>query len=143
MKTCTKIEKLQEQYVLMGRLMDELKIRNCSRETKRTYMGIIGEFLKSGLAAGDFIAKKSGKDNSKMRMMYFALKFFYENVLRIAEFRFGVSSEKSFRVLPVVMNNKGVLDAVYPASQQKNHLFLSSIISPINSVGCRDNYCGS
>ena len=64
---------LQEGYRLIG--------NSRVYRTGKAYISIVKRFLKSGKRLREFSLSYSNKSRSTMRSVYFALKFFYENVL--------------------------------------------------------------
>jgi len=64
---------LQEGYRLIG--------NSRVYQTSKAYISIVKRFLKSGKRLREFSLSYSNKSRSTMRSVYFALKFFYENVL--------------------------------------------------------------
>ena len=64
-------------------MAEELKLRKYSRQTEKSYTAIIKNFINSELAPREFLLKYSSKSRSSIRSVYFAMKFFYESVLRI------------------------------------------------------------
>lgn len=71
----------QERYKLIGKLIEEIKLRKYSYQTGKSYLSITKRFLKSGKTPREYLLNHSNKSRSTMRCVYFALKFFYEKVL--------------------------------------------------------------
>ncbi len=71
-----------DRYTLIGKLMEEVKLRKYSYKTGRLYISMVRRWLLSGQSARDFILSYSDASASTMRVANFALKFFYETVLR-------------------------------------------------------------
>ena len=94
-------------YELIGKLIEELKLRKYSYRTGKKYRDIVIKFLKSGKTPREFLLSYSNKSRSTMRSVYFALKFFYENVLN-EKFDEKLPLTKSKQKLPVVLNRKEV-----------------------------------
>jgi len=90
-------------YELVGKLIEELKLRKYSYRTEKKYRDIVIKFLKSGKTPREFLLSYSNKSRSTMRNVYFALKFFYENVLN-EKFYEELSLAKAKRKLPVVLS---------------------------------------
>ncbi|KUK04522.1 hypothetical protein [Methermicoccus shengliensis] len=67
----------QEKYKLIGKLIEEIKLRKYSYQTGKG-ISIVKRFLKSGKTPREFLLSYSNKGRSTMRVVYFALKFFYE-----------------------------------------------------------------
>ena len=71
----------EERYKLIGKLIEEIKLRRYSFQTGKSYISIIKEFLASEKTPRDFLLSYTTKSKSTMRSAYFALKFFHESVL--------------------------------------------------------------
>ena len=113
----------QESYRLIGKLIEEIKLRKYSFETGKTYISIIQNFLKSRKNAREFLLLYSDKSRSTMRIAYFALKFFYENVLNQ---KFGEKmplAKKNFG-LPSVLNKKEVGEMILKTTNLKHKLVI-------------------
>ncbi len=94
-------------YELVGKLIEELKLRKYSYRTGKKYRDIVIKFLKSGKTPREFLLAYSNKSRSTMRSVYFALKFFYENVLN-ERFDEKLPLAKSKQKLPVVLNRSEI-----------------------------------
>lgn len=71
----------QERYKLVGKLIEEIKLRKYSYETGKVYVNIVQNYLKSGKTPREFLLSITDKSRSAVRENYFALKFFFENVI--------------------------------------------------------------
>jgi site-specific recombinase XerD len=71
-----------DRYALIGKLMEEVKLRKYSYKTGKLYISMVRRWLLSGQSARDFILSYSDASASTMRAANFALRFFYQNVLR-------------------------------------------------------------
>ncbi|WP_338045907.1 site-specific tyrosine recombinase/integron integrase [Methermicoccus shengliensis] len=87
--------------------MEELKLRKYSYRTAKKYRDIVIKFLKSGKTPREFLLSYSNKSRSTICSVYFALKFFYENVLN-EKFDEKLPLAKSKHKLPVVLNRREV-----------------------------------
>ncbi len=85
----------QERYELIGKLIEEIKLRKYSYQTGKAYILVVKRFLKSGKTSREFLLSYSNKNRLTMRGVYFALKFFYENML----------NEKFDKKLPLAKKN--------------------------------------
>ncbi len=103
----TKYKKNTRNYELVGRLIEELKLRKYSYRTGKKYREIVLRFLKSGKTPKEFLLSYSNKSRSTIRSVYFALKFFYENVLN-KNFDEKLPLAKSKQKLPIVLNRKEI-----------------------------------
>ena len=97
-----------QNYELVGKLIKELKLRKYSYRTGKKYRDIVIKFLKSGKTPKDFLLSYSNKSRSTMRGVYFALKFFYENMLH-KRFDEKLPIVKSKPKLPIVLNKDEIL----------------------------------
>ena len=97
----------EEQYKLIGKLIQEIKLRKYSFETGKSYIAVIKEFLKSGKEPREFLLGYFNKSNSYMRTVFFSLKFFYENVLN-EKFNERIPLAKKSLKLPVVLSKEEV-----------------------------------
>lgn len=77
-----KVLDAKERYRLVGKLIEELKLRKYSFQTGRAYISVVKNYLKTGKKPREYLLLNSGKSSSSMRNAYFALKFFHEKVLR-------------------------------------------------------------
>lgn len=82
MGICSRILPASEKYRLVGEFIKELKLRKYSFQTGRAYINCVTNFLKSGRNPREYLLSKSSGSNSTMRLNYFALRFFYEKVLK-------------------------------------------------------------
>ena len=103
----TKYKKNTHNYELVGKLIEELKLRKYSYRTGEKYRNIVIKFLKSGKTPREFLLSYSNKSRSTMRGVYFALKFFYENVLN-ERFNEKMPLAKSKQKLPVVLSRSEI-----------------------------------
>jgi len=94
-------------YELVSKLIEELKLRKYSYKTGKKYKNVVIKFLKSGKTPREFLLSYSNKSRSTMRSIYFALKFFYENVLN-KKFDEKLPLAKSKQKLPIVINRKEI-----------------------------------
>lgn len=98
---------LQEVYVLLEKLIIELKLRKYSFKTMKSYVFYVERFLKSGKDVRVFLLEYSNKGNSTLRSVYFALSFFYKHILKI-NFTFDIPLAKREKKLPVVLSKDEV-----------------------------------
>ena len=71
-----------DRYALITKLVEEVKLRKYSPRTGRLYVSMVRRWLLSEKTARDFILSYSDASASTMRAANFALRFFYQNVLR-------------------------------------------------------------
>ena len=114
----------EERYRLVGRLIEEVKLRKYSFQTGKAYMAIVKDFLGSGMGPREYmLAYKAGKSRSTIRSAYFALKFFYENVLK-EKFDEGIPLAKRNFALPVVLNREEVGRLLSATANLKHRLVM-------------------
>jgi integrase/recombinase XerD len=73
---------MEDADVYLDKLSEELRLRKYSKQTEKAYLYIIRNFMVSGLQPREFLLKYTDKSRSSIRGAYFALRFFYENVLK-------------------------------------------------------------
>ncbi len=95
----------KEKY--LQKLNEELKLRGYSEKTKKSYSYIITRYLEKEIDPREFLLKNSYKSKSTMRSNYFALKFFYENVLK-QKFKEEIPLAKNESKIPVVLSKEEV-----------------------------------
>ncbi|MDO9538265.1 MAG: tyrosine-type recombinase/integrase [Thermoplasmata archaeon] len=92
-----------EKYDLIGRLIEEVKLRKYSYRTGKLYASMVKRFLESEKSPRDFILSYSDASASTMRVANFSLRFFYENVIR-EPFPEGIPLAGKDAKLPVVLS---------------------------------------
>lgn len=112
-----------ERYGLIGKLIEEIKLRKYSFQTGKAYLNIVKDFLKSGKTARDFLLSYSNNSNSTMRSVYFALKFFHENVLD-EKFDERIPLAKKGLKLPVVLSKEEISKMIEDTKNLKHKLVL-------------------
>ncbi|MEA3357621.1 MAG: tyrosine-type recombinase/integrase [Patescibacteria group bacterium] len=113
----------QKRYLLVGRLIEEIKLRKYSYETGKLYVYVVKEFLKSGKTPRDFLLSHAEKSKSTVRTLYFALKFFFGNVL---DERFDEKiplAKRSLRI-PVVLSRTEISRMIDATHNVKHKLVL-------------------
>jgi site-specific recombinase XerD len=113
----------QERYKLVGKLIEEIKLRKYSYQTGKVYISVIKEFLKSGKTPREFLISHSDKSRSTMRSVYFALKFFYENVLN-EKFGESLPLAKKDLKLPIVLSKEEINRMIEVTNNVKHKLIL-------------------
>ena len=114
---------LPERYKLIGKLIEEIKLRKYSFQTGKTYMNVVKDFLKSGKTTRDFLLSHSNNSNSTMRGAYFALKFFHENVLN-ENFNERIPLAKRSLKLPIVLSKEEICRMIETTKNLKHKLAL-------------------
>ncbi len=113
----------QERYELIGKFIEEIKLRKYSYQTGKAYISVVKEFLKSGKTPREFLLSCSNKSRSTMRSTYFALKFFYENVLN-EKFDEKLPLAKRDLKLPVVLSREEANKMIEVTTNIKHRLVL-------------------
>jgi len=113
----------QERYELVGKLIEEIKLRKYSYQTGKAYISVVKRFLKSRKTPREFLLSYSNKSRSTMRNVYFALKFFYENVLN-EKFDESLPLAKKDLKLPVVLSRGEISKVIEVTTNIKRKLVL-------------------
>jgi site-specific recombinase XerD len=113
----------EERYKLIGKLIEEIKLRRYSFQTGKSYISIIKEFLASGKTPREFLLSYTTKSKSTMRSTYFALKFFHENVLN-EDFKEKIPLARKSLKLPLVLSRDEVSRMVDSTSNLKHKLVI-------------------
>src|SRR3989338_9394271 len=104
------------------KLVEELKLRGYSKETARAYVGIVNNFLASGKSPRDYLLSKSDMSRSALRTAYFALKFYFGNVLGEG-FSEKIPLAKNKEKLPVVLGKSEVMRMI-DSTSNLNHKYV-------------------
>jgi site-specific recombinase XerD len=112
----------EERYRLIGKLIEEIKLRRYSDQTGKSYIYIVKDFLASGKTPREFLLSYTTKSKSTMRSAYFALKFFYENVLNIM-FEEKLPLAKKSLKLPLVLSKEEV-NKIIESTNNMKHKFV-------------------
>lgn len=97
----------EERFHLLGRLVEELRLRKYSVQTRKAYVGIVRRYLQSGMSPKDYLVMRSDMSRSTMRSTYFALKFFHESVLG-EDFAEEIPLVRRGSKLPVVLGREEI-----------------------------------
>ncbi len=114
---------MEEVEVYLNKLSEEIRLRKYSRQTEKAYLSVIKKFIESGLEPREFLLKYAEKSRSSIRNAYFALKFFYENVLR-QKFDETIPLAKNKLKLPVVLNREEIGNMLESTLNLKHRLVL-------------------
>ena len=110
---------MEDTHVYLNKLSEELRLRKHSRQTEKAYLSVIKNFVGSGLQPREFLLEYTGKSRSSIRSVYFALKFFYENVLR-QKLDENIPLAKNKGKLPVVLN-KDEVNKMFESTMNLRH----------------------
>src|SRR3989338_8990849 len=113
----------EERYKLVGKLIEEIKLRRYSYQTGKSYISVIKDFLKSGKPPREFLLLYTNKSKSTMRSAYFALKFFYENVLN-KSFEEKIPLARKTQRLPIVLSKEEIKKMVEATNNLKHKIAL-------------------
>ena len=113
----------KEKYALIGKLIEEIKLRKYSFETGKSYINIVRDFLNSNKGVREYLLKYSDKSRSSMRKTYFAIKFFHENVLN-EKFSEKIPLAKNSLKLPIILNKKEISWLISNTKNTKHKLLL-------------------
>ena len=114
---------MDDAQIYLEKLSEELRLRKYSKQTEKSYASLIRNFVKSGLSPREFLLKYADKSRSSIRSVYFALKFFYENVLS-QKFDEKIPLAKNKGKLPVVLNKDEVNKMLESTLNLKHRLVL-------------------
>ena len=114
---------MEDTHVYLNKLSEELRLRKHSGQTEKVYTLIIRKFIESGLQPREFLLEYADKSRSSIRSVYFALKFFYENVLR-QKFDETIPLAKNKGKLPVVLNKEEISKMLEATLNLKHRLVL-------------------
>ena len=114
---------MEDTLVYLNKLSEEMKLRKYSRQTEKSYLSIIRNFIDSELTPREFLLKYSEKSRSSLRSVYFALKFFHENVLN-QKFDENIPLAKNKSKLPVVLNKEEISKMFESTLNLKHRLVL-------------------
>ena len=113
----------EERYKLIGKLIEEVKLRRYSFQTGKSYISIVKKFLASGKTPREFLLSYTTKSKSTMRSAYFALKFFHENVLN-AKFEEKLPLARKSLKLPLVLSKEEVIKMIDSTNNLKHKLVI-------------------
>lgn len=113
----------EERYKLIDKLTEEIKIRRYSSQTGKSYVFIVKCFLASGKTPRKFLLSYTTKSKSTMRSVYFALKFFYENVLN-SKFEEKLPLARKSLKLPVVLSRDEIGRMIESTNNLKHRLVI-------------------
>ncbi len=113
----------EERNGLIGKLIEEIKLRRYSFQTGKSYVSIVNAYLSSGKTPREFLLSYTTKSNSTMRSAYFALKFFHENVLD-TKFEEKLPLARKSLKLPLVLSRDEVSRIIDSTNNLKHKLIL-------------------
>lgn len=113
-----------EQDGHIQKLKEECKLRKYSPETAKAYLAVITHFLESKKEPRQFLLENAEKSRATLRGTYFALRFFYEVVLR-QKFSETIPLAKKNIKLPDVLSKEDVLRMFDAVKNEKHKLVLS------------------
>ena len=113
----------QERYLLIEKLIEEMVLRNYTFDTRKSYVFVIKKYLNSGVQLREFLLKNAEQSNAKTRGTYFALKFFYENVIR-ERFDERIPLAKKEHKLPDVLSKEEVMKLIEVTENIKHKLII-------------------
>ncbi len=108
--------------IYLQKLSEELKLRKYSPRTIQVYLHLIQNFLKSDLAPRESLLRYVDKSHSTLRSVYFALQFFYQNVLK-QDFMEELPLGKKSGHLPQVLNREEI-KSLFDVTLNLKHRFL-------------------
>ena len=112
-----------DAQVYLKKLSEELMLRKYSRQTEKAYLSVIRNFIESELQPREFLLRYADKSRSSIRSVYFALKFFYENVLN-QKFDGKIPLAKNKGRLPTVLSKEDITKMFEATLNLKHRLVL-------------------
>ena len=113
----------EERYKLIGRLIEEIKLRRYSFQTGKSYISVVKSFLSSGKTQREFLLSYTSKSKSTMRSAYFAMKFFHENILK-TRFEEKLPLARKSMKLPMVLSRDEVSRMIDSTDNLKHKLVI-------------------
>ncbi len=117
---------MQEIEPYLQKLNEEVKLRAYSPQTARAYDNIIKNYLRSNQAPREFLLHYTDKSRSTLRSVYFALKFFHEQVLH-QQFAEQLPLAQKAGKLPGVLN-KVEMNQLFQVTLNLKHRFLLMLL---------------
>ncbi len=119
----SKVHSPEERHRLLSRLSEEVKLRRYSSQTGKSYISVVNAFLTSGKTPRELLLSYSAKSKSTMRSVYFALKFFHENVLN-TQFKETLPLARKSLKLPLVLSKEEVNKMIDSTNNLKHKLVI-------------------
>lgn len=104
-------------------LEKELNLRKHSRRTKEKYIYYVKKFLEEGQNPKDFLESYSNKSRNTLRNIYFALNFYYKNILN-SSFKEKIPLAKKKLILPTVLNKEEVRKMIKKIENLQHRLII-------------------
>ena len=98
---------MEDFQPFFDKLAEELRLRKYSGRTEKAYLSVVKNFLYSEKTVRDFMLDHVHNSRSTVRSVYFALKFFHEQVLH-QKFDECLPLAKGSTKLPSVLNKEEV-----------------------------------
>jgi site-specific recombinase XerD len=114
---------MEENKPYITKLIEEIKLRKYSKQTEKLYIHIINNFIAADNMPREFLLGYVEKSRSSIRAAYFALKFFYENVLN-EKFDEKIPIAKNDSKLPVVLSKEEIIRMFESTMNIKHRLIL-------------------
>lgn len=115
---------MPDKNELINKLVQEIRIRKYSVQTEKSYVRVITKFLDSDKEPKEFLALFSEKSRASIRNVFFALKFFYENVLNKRFDDEKIPLAKNALKLPVVLNKDEVMRMIKSLDNLKHKMMI-------------------
>ena len=120
-KIDTKMDANREEQ--LKKLEEELKLRKYSAKTCDKYFYLINKFLQSEKSPREFLLINSNKSRATSRAIYFAINFYYKNILN-KTFKEEVPLMKRKIILPNVLNKQEILSMIDKTRNLQHKLVL-------------------
>ena len=108
----------------LKKLNEELSLRKYSPQTKKTYFSVVERFIASSLEPRQFLLDYTQKSRSSIRGVYFALKFYCENVLE-QRFDERIPLAKNKEKLPIVLSREEINSMINATLNPKHRLLIT------------------
>jgi len=107
-------------------MIDEIRIRKYSYQTGKVYVSVVVRYLHSGMNPREFLLSQTDKSRSTMRVTYFSIKFFHENVLH-ERFDEAIPLVKKEKRLPVVLSRDEVQRMIDGTVNLRHRLLVATL----------------
>ena len=114
---------IEEQDKLIGKLIEEIKLRRYSYQTGKSYIPTIKDFFASGKTPREFLLSYTNKSKSTRGSAYFALKFLHEKVLN-AKFDEKLPLARKSLKLPLVLSKEEINKMIKSTNNLKHKLVI-------------------
>jgi integrase/recombinase XerD len=97
----------EERKERLAKLQRELQLRKYSKKTQEKYTFYVNKFLEQDVMPKEFLQNYTKYTRNTIRTVYFAIKFYHENVLN-CKFSGEIPLAKRKQTLPNILNKKEI-----------------------------------